>query len=138
MKNNEWKEGIEASDIFVNMPIFPWQLIEQQSRMTGALRLAFAVLEEAVNEYGRLLTATDTRKSRLRRETEDWFLSEGREWPFSFLNLCDYIGIDAEAFRQEIRKIKKHAKELSTGRTKTAEENRPIAPDTHRWRHTAA
>ena len=37
------------------------------------------------------------------RDAYDWFDSEQRDSPFSFLNLCDFLGIDAAALRHRLR-----------------------------------
>ena len=34
----------------------------------------------------------------------DYVASTDRVWPFSFENLCDALGMDAECLRQELRK----------------------------------
>ena len=38
----------------------------------------------------------------------DYVASTDRVWPFSFENLCDALGMDAECLRQELRK-ERHA-----------------------------
>lgn len=35
-------------------------------------------------------------------EARAFFLSDDREWPYSFLNLCDAVGLDPEAVRGEL------------------------------------
>ena len=58
-----------------------------------------AVLEEALH----CIRETDRDMSRgSARGAYDWFDSERRESPFSFLNLCDFLGIDAAALRQRL------------------------------------
>ena len=61
--------------------------------------LLTAVLEEAlhcVRETDRDLSHGSA------REAYDWFDSERRDSPFSFLSVCDFLGIDAGALRQRL------------------------------------
>ena len=61
--------------------------------------LLTAVLEEAlhcVRETDRDLSHGSA------REAYDWFDSERRDSPFSFLSLCDFLSIDAGALRERL------------------------------------
>jgi hypothetical protein len=63
------------------------------------ISLLTAVLEEAlhcVRETGRDLSHGPA------RDAYDWFDSERRDSPFSFLSLCDFLSIDAGALRQRL------------------------------------
>ncbi len=57
-------------------------------------RLMAAVLRAAVD---------DCRGSRSLGEVFDYVTSTDRVWPFSFENLCDALGVDAECLRRELR-----------------------------------
>jgi hypothetical protein len=50
-------------------------------------------------------TASDRRGRQRRefREASDWFLDEGRSWPFAFLNVCELLAFDPNAVRQALR-----------------------------------
>jgi hypothetical protein len=36
------------------------------------------------------------------REAHEWFTSDRRDWPFSFLNICDLLEMDAAAIRRRL------------------------------------
>jgi hypothetical protein len=36
-------------------------------------------------------------------EASEWIASERREWPFAFVNVCDFLGVDAKAVRERLR-----------------------------------
>ncbi len=57
-------------------------------------RLMLAVLEEAVGDYQRYLVATGNEARRLFQDAEDWLASEDVEWPYSFVNICNALGLD--------------------------------------------
>src|SRR5207237_5436609 len=42
----------------------------------------------------------------------EWITSERRDWPFDFVNLCDFLGIDAKAVRTPLRSndVRPHAR----------------------------
>ena len=58
-------------------------------------RLMAAVLEDAVDVYRHPAYS----RRRLLRETEEWFRSDDRSWPFSFGRICDTLGLDPRAIR---------------------------------------
>jgi hypothetical protein len=57
-------------------------------------RLMLAVLEEAVGDFQRFVAAPGREGQRMFRNAEDWFASEDTEWPFSFVNICQTLGLD--------------------------------------------
>ena len=66
---------------------------------SGARALMLAVLEDAVwcIESGRWRRRFGAR--RLAAEAEAWVRCDRADWPFSFLNVCDALGIDVDAMR---------------------------------------
>jgi len=61
--------------------------------------LLLAVLEEAITTFQRHVADTGRRGRRLFHEAETWLLSEEREWPCSFPNICDALGLDVGYLR---------------------------------------
>jgi hypothetical protein len=67
-------------------------------------RLMLAVLEDAVRAY-QTGCASDGGERRLHfRETADWFASDDTEWPFSFVTICQHLGIEPEYVRAGLRR----------------------------------
>jgi hypothetical protein len=73
------------------------------SRITPERRLLIAILADAVDCYQKNLGARSARGRRLCREAERWILSDDQAWVFSFRNICDALGVDAEAMRKRAR-----------------------------------
>ena len=76
-------------------------------------RLMVAVLEDAIDDF--LNNAGAQRGIRLARfrEASIWFRREDRDWPFSFVNICDACGLDATTIRRMLRdRIRARAQEL--------------------------
>jgi hypothetical protein len=72
-------------------------------------RLMAAVLRTAVDDYRGTDDVTRTRR-RARptangsRKAIAYVTSKDRTWPFSFENLCEALGLDADCLRRELRK----------------------------------
>jgi hypothetical protein len=78
--------------------VLPSQFFNPQTR--GALqpekRLMLAVLEDAVGLY--------LRAPQLAPEADAWVEADDRTWPYSFVNLCDALGLDRTAVRGALRR----------------------------------
>lgn len=62
-------------------------------------RLMLAILEDAVDVIRRYGRFRDPAAVKLTRDARDWMTSTERHWPFSFENICDAVGLDADAVR---------------------------------------
>lgn len=69
---------------------------------TGSARLALAVLTCAVADVRRFRGASRPRHKRLFREACAWIASEDRAWPYSFVSICDALGLPVEAMRSAL------------------------------------
>lgn len=71
-------------------------------------RLMAAVLKAVVDDCRdsverRAALAGDLTAPRSLNEAFDYIASTDRVWPFSFENLCDALGMDAECLRRELQ-----------------------------------
>jgi len=67
---------------------------------TPTRALMRGVLERAVDDLTdpKLMQSKSPRsRAKMRRETEAWFASDDAEYVYSFLNICDTLGLDAGA-----------------------------------------
>ena len=89
--------------------ILPSQFFER-SFTTGRVQpeklLLHAMLNEAVLCVQNGIDAKSQRQQRLAEEALDWFYNKKREWPFSFLNICDYLDLDTYKFLQGVEKMR--------------------------------
>ena len=78
--------------------MLPSQFFNPQTRssLQPEKRLMLAVLEDAVLLY--------TRVPQIAPETEAWVQADDRTWPYSFVNLCDALGLDRSAVRVALRR----------------------------------
>lgn len=69
-------------------------------------RLRFAVLRDALRQLQRSLYATDAHGQRLHQEAAAWIASPDRDEPFSFENVCDALGLEADYIRGGLRSLR--------------------------------
>ena len=93
---------------YVHSLIEPLAILPSQTVRRGIImrspemRLVVAVLEDAVR------VVTQDPNGLRRREREEflrartWLLDDSREWPFAFANVCDLLGLDVAAVRQQL------------------------------------
>jgi hypothetical protein len=62
--------------------------------------LLLAVLTDAILHYRALATTPEGTRRRELAESERWILSNERDWPFSFLNVCEALGIEPQPLRR--------------------------------------
>ena len=68
-------------------------------QLTGTKALMLAVLEDGIRSYlgGSHAVAADA---------ELWIYTPGRQYPFSFAVVCEILGLDPEAARKTLRRMK--------------------------------
>jgi hypothetical protein len=81
--------------------VLPGQLDGQEQALwrQPERSLMLAVLEEAISTYRKYATAETRRGRRLFSEVETWCESDDASWPFSFVAICQELGIDAAWLR---------------------------------------
>src|SRR6266849_1040895 len=68
-----------------------------------AKRLMVTVLERALGEYETSAARTDWQGRRQFAEVEAWFASDDTSWPFSFVAICEALGLDVPSVRAGLR-----------------------------------
>ena len=71
--------------------------------------LMLAVLQDAVVCFQEHVQATCKRKQAMHRDAEEWILDSDQIYPFSFENVCEALGYDAEYLRNGLRRWKEAA-----------------------------
>jgi hypothetical protein len=67
-------------------------------------RLMLAVLEEAVGTFQKNALSPNRRARRLFTDVEEWLASEDREWPYSFVNICQALSLEPHYLRTGLRR----------------------------------
>lgn len=94
------------SSPFSGGAILPVQYYEslrkEDPRIVPYKRLLMAVLEDAVRCFQANVGATGAKGRRLFNETELWMRSETADGPFSYVNVCETLGIDPAYLRRAL------------------------------------
>jgi hypothetical protein len=94
-----------SDDILIPETALPSQFgdIWHKSRAISPARArALAVVWEAVLDLEKYRFATRRRQQRLYWEAYEWLTSNDRTWPYSFVNLCDTVGLTPEPVRKQL------------------------------------
>ncbi len=70
--------------------------------ITSERALALAVLEQALLDLQRYRFAKRRRQQRFYMEAYKWVAADDREWPFSFVNLCEALDFSPEGLRERL------------------------------------
>src|SRR3990172_10140208 len=99
------------ADRFVNLfepdTLLPAQYFAAFAREGGLVRerrLMLAVLQDAVECYQKYALARDPRGRLLFEDAYVWIESGEREWPFSYENICEVLGLHPEYIRRGLSK----------------------------------
>ncbi len=69
-------------------------------------RLVVALLQDAIECYQKHLRSRDPKARQLFVDAETWITSDDREWAFSFVNVCDLLGLNAGYLRRGLAQWK--------------------------------
>src|SRR5438552_15816823 len=119
MKEREHAVDERFGVIFQPDTLLPSQFFDRVRRRTehdGERRLMIAVLEDAVDVFRKQAGARDARGEQLFQEAETWIEDPDRTWLFSFQNICDVLGLDADYLRRGLRVWKERALEGRRGK----------------------
>ena len=78
------------------------------------LHLVLMILQDAVDCFQKYLFASTAEKRREFDDAERWILSNDREWPFSFNNVCSLLDINQDYLREGLIKWKEAQVQTST------------------------
>ncbi|MBM4254330.1 MAG: hypothetical protein FJ147_00355 [Deltaproteobacteria bacterium] len=69
----------------------------------GERRLMLAILEDAVDCFQKYLGTRESRGRLLCSDAEEWFMSDDRSWLFSFVNVCEVLGLQPDFIREGLQ-----------------------------------
>jgi len=62
--------------------------------------LMFAILVDAISCFQTFSSADATHRTRKFYEAKHWLLSNRQDWPFSYRNVCEALGLDPDYLRR--------------------------------------
>jgi hypothetical protein len=90
------------AELFAPDIVLPEQFFEgarRDSYVSGEKALMLAVLEDGIRCFQEHLRNPRSNPRLLSQQAEDWIRAVDYEWPFSFNNVCETLGIDPSALR---------------------------------------
>ena len=93
------------AELFAPDIVLPEQFFEgarRDSQASGEKALMLAVLEDGIRCFQEHLTNPRSNPRLLSKQAEEWIRAVDYEWPFSFNNVCETLGIDPEALREKL------------------------------------
>ena len=93
------------AELFAPEIVLPDQLQQgyrKDSYLSGEKALMLAVLEDGIRCFQEHLTNPRSNPRLLSKQAEEWIRAVDYEWPFSFVNVCETLGIDPEALRYKL------------------------------------
>jgi hypothetical protein len=66
-------------------------------------RLIVAVLQDAIECFQKHLFARDHKARHLFEDAADWIASDDREWPYSFISICEVLNLNPEYVRSGLQ-----------------------------------
>jgi hypothetical protein len=84
--------------------IHPTQMFggTRNAQFHGEIRLMSAVLLEAIHSFCSTVDGRDAWSIKDHREAKNWIYSDDRSWCFSFINICDSLGVSSEWLRERL------------------------------------
>ena len=76
--------------------------------------LAAAILEDAIECFQKHCEARESKTRRLYEDAEEWISSDDRQWPFSYVNICELLGLQPDCLRAGLRAWQENRKQART------------------------
>lgn len=97
--------GIWDEDVLEPEVVLP----EQFTRVWGTPKIVAPerelmanVLWQAASDLVKNRAARTRKQMRLHRDAFRWVVSNDRSWPYSFVNICDVLGLSIRSVREEL------------------------------------
>ena len=93
------------AELFAPDIVLPEQFFEgarRDSYISGEKALMLAVLEDGIRCFQEHLRNARSNPRLLSQQAEEWIRAVDYEWPFSFNNVCETLGIDPDALRSSL------------------------------------
>jgi hypothetical protein len=88
--------------------------------------LAAAVLEDAIDCFQKHCDAQDTKARRLFADAAEWIASDDREWPFSYVNICELLDLHPDYVRTGLRSWRERRRQARTPATRRIADGAPF------------
>lgn len=91
--------------------------LRRQTILEPEKRLLLAILEDAIHCFQDNVLAENGKAKKLFNETEEWALTEGGDWIFSFRNVCEHLDFNPDYVRRGLLRWKEKKLASQHGRS---------------------
>lgn len=108
-----------ASHLLPPAAVLPEQFYDRSvgaQSARGEAVLMRAVLEDAVHCFQQQFIKHGPQVRRLATEAEEWLFTDDYRWPFSFVNICAVLGLNAEYVRRGLKRARQSPDARAKGR----------------------
>lgn len=95
-----WDEDVLEPEVI--LPVQFQRVWNNQKTMTPERDLMANVLWQAADDLVKNKAAKNRKRMRLHRDAYRWVVANDRTWPYSFVNICDTLGLSARSIREEL------------------------------------
>lgn len=106
-----------------------FDVFRNSERLAPEKALVLAVLEDAIHCFQQYSVARDRAGKQKYSEAESWIMRQGRDWFFTFDNVCELLGLDPQYVRRGIRECEKTAVAEKEPRSSAAAPANSMTPD---------
>ena len=106
---SDWKVADRLLSSDAMLPAQFYSPPDSTYKTRGESALMCAVLDDAINCFQKQFVMDGRRVQRLAREAEEWISSNDRSWPFSFINICEALGLDPEYLHLGVTRLRQHS-----------------------------
>ncbi len=95
-----------TQELHCYVSVLPEQVYDPLVRLANRqpeAELMRAVLEDALLCFHEGLVCQGRRVQRLAREAQEWLFSDDASWPFSFVSICAFLGLEPEYMRRGLK-----------------------------------
>jgi hypothetical protein len=99
------RDAARLAALFTPEIVLPEQFFEgarRDSYISGEKALMLAILEDGIRCFQEHLRNPRSNPRLLSQQAEEWICAVDYEWPFSFVNVCESLGVNAEALRSAL------------------------------------
>ncbi len=111
MSTSAKHDEVHMDDIDVDLAlVMPVQFVDRQLQaayLQPEKHLQLAVLADAVATHARTATETTPYAQRLFAEVDEWFACDVAAGPFSFVGICDSLGIEPGYVRRGLCRLQR-------------------------------